>query len=33
MGKIVIWNSEICFGPVRYGMFTVPALLEPNGSH
>lgn len=27
MGKIVIWNSEICFGHMLYCMFTVLALL------
>lgn len=27
MGKIVIWNSEICFGHMLYFMVTVPALL------
>lgn len=29
MGKIVIWNSEICFGHMLYCMFTVLAFLEP----
>lgn len=32
MGKIVIWNSEVCAGCMLYCMFSLPAVLEPEGS-